>query len=446
MNVHVRPEVCSPCAETYHVRACTDLSKPYIFVSYSHKNTSEVCKLLRLMKDNHFRFWYDEGITSGSEWDDVLYERITNCTQFVCFLTKDAVRSGHVKNEIHIAIKYGRRILPVFLDDVELRGGLELALDRQQSLISSHYGETEFHQRLCAVLDTQAIEAIVTSAGTAQEELNRRYRLKGKIGGGFSGAVYLAENLRTGGDVIVKHGTVDNSFTGNAIRQSYTAECMALSQRISCFAPTVFDQMSDENNIFLVETVAPGISLNKLEGLSDKEVVQIILKAARVLKRFHERGIIHCDIKPEHLFCQDEDVFLIDFGACRRIGQLQDRHILGSHGYAAPECYGRYVAADKNQKPEGLDERVDVYALGRCMLFTLARMHGIVTALDTDKTMILDQSCFSANRNMYSVDQQRYRSEISPLLRAVVDKMVCKDREERFFSMDEVIDCLQDLC
>ena len=251
------------------------------------------------------RFWYDEGIASGAEWGDVLYERITNCTQFVCFLTKDAVQSAHVKNEVHIASKYGRRILPVFLDDVELRGALELSLDRQQSLVSTHYEETEFYQRLCAVLDPQAIEKIVTSAGTAQEELDKRYRLHKKIGGGFSGTVYLSENLRTGGNVIVKHGTVDSSYTGDAIRQSYMAECMALSQQISSFSPIVFDLIADEHNIFLAETVAPGISINKLSGLSDHDVAQIILKAAKILKSFHERGLIHCDIKPEHIFCND---------------------------------------------------------------------------------------------------------------------------------------------
>lgn len=438
-----QPEICVPCVEKFQVQAVTDLSKPYIFVSYCHKNTPQVCKLLKLMKDNHFRFWYDEGIASGAEWGDVLYERITNCTQFVCFLTKDAVQSAHVKNEVHIASKYGRRILPVFLDDVELRGALELSLDRQQSLVSTHYEETEFYQRLCAVLDPQAIEKIVTSAGTAQEELDKRYRLHKKIGGGFSGTVYLSENLRTGGNVIVKHGTVDSSYTGDAIRQSYMAECMALSQQISSFSPIVFDLIADEHNIFLAETVAPGISINKLSGLSDHDVAQIILKAAKILKSFHERGLIHCDIKPEHIFCHDGEVFLIDFGACRQIGQLQDSHVLGSHGYAAPECYGRYVGPKEGRKFENLDGRVDIFALGRCMMFTLARMHGIVTPLDMEKTQVLDQSFFSADRKVYAVDQERYRSEISPLIRAVVDKMTCKDRGERFHSMDEVIDCLK---
>lgn len=436
------PNSCTPCCGPYQIRACTDFSKPYIFVSYAHKNTAEVCRLLQLMNDNHFRFWYDEGIASGAQWEDVLYERITNCAQFVCFFTKDAVRSDHVKNEIHIAKKYGRRILPVFLDDVELRGGLELSLDRQQSLNSSNFSEEEFYQRLCAALDPKTLEKISTTDSSAQNEIKKSYRLLQRVGGGFSGSVYLAENVRTNAKVIIKHGTVDNSITGEAIRSSYLTECQVLSQQISYFSPLAIDYLSDESNIYLVEGYVQGTPLNKLEALTNDQIVGIILKAAMILKRYHQHGWIHCDLKPEHIFCHDGEVFLIDFGACCRIGQVASGNMLGSISYAAPEQFGVYVREEDRREYPVLDNRADIYGLGRCLLITLARMHGSLIAVDDSKTIVLPDDSFSVNQNLYLLNSERYQKEVHPLLRAVVDKMTSREAKNRFSGMDEVIECL----
>ena len=42
--------------------------QPYIFVSYSRKDMDSVQSVLRILKINHFRFWYDKGLKSGLEW------------------------------------------------------------------------------------------------------------------------------------------------------------------------------------------------------------------------------------------------------------------------------------------------------------------------------------------------------------------------------------------
>ncbi len=438
----VNTPIPCPCSGKNGIRSCTDFSKPYIFISYSHKDSAEVCRLLQMLQDNHFRFWYDEGIGSGAEWDDVLYDRITGCTQFVCFFTRASVESYHVKNEIHIARKYSKPVLPVFLDDVVLHGGLELSLDRQQSLTQGNYSEPEFHQRLCAALDPQTLNSIVTTENSAKEELGKNYRIIQQIGGGFSGNVYLAENIRTGSKVIIKHGTVDNSYTGEAVRTSYEKESKVLSKQISCFAPITIDYFADESNIYLVESYIQGQSLNKLEHLTDRQIVEIFCKTAKILRSYHQNGIVHCDIKPEHMICNDDQVFLIDFGACYLEGQTTPYHPTGTVQYAAPEQFRRI---DPNGKPEELsiDPRTDIFALGRSLMFTLARNHGILSQIKADRTMILDrQYSYSYKENIYSLDQQQYCREISPLLRSVIEKMIAERPSQRFSDMDEVITCL----
>ena len=45
--------------------ACSDLDKPFLFISYSSQDTDVVQRTLAELERNHFRFWYDDGIPSG---------------------------------------------------------------------------------------------------------------------------------------------------------------------------------------------------------------------------------------------------------------------------------------------------------------------------------------------------------------------------------------------
>ena len=422
------------------VCACTDFSKPYIFVSYSHKNQAQVSKILEMMQSNHFRFWYDEGIASGAQWEDVLYDRIVGCSQFVCFFSKDAVQSEHIKNEVHVARKYNKHILPVFLDDVVLHGGLELALDRQQSLTMSEYTQEEFYRQLCRALDRHTLERITAAGDDVSGELKSRYRIISQLGGGFSGNVYLAENVRTGGKVVVKQVSVDTSYVGDAIRTAYENECRALSMQASCHAPVILDYLTDEHNIFLVETFVQGTSLQQMKGLTDAEVVEIFCKTARVLQEFHNAGIVHCDIKPEHILIRGEEVFLLDFGACHIAGQCNDNHTIGTLHYAAPE---QFRSPMNDCEACTVDARADVFALGKSLLFVLAANHGILEIKDLSKTTILQEEvAITGKDKSYVLDGDRYNREIHPVLRAIIDKMTAHTLSRRFRSMEEVDQCL----
>lgn len=442
IDVITTTEGCNPCNPGVH--ATKDFSKPYIFVSYCHGDTEAVCRLLQVMEENHFRFWYDEGIASGSQWEDVLYERITDCAQFVCFFTQKAVQSEHIKNEVHLARKYGKQILPVFLDDVTLRGGLELALDRHQSLKAADYTTEEFHRQLCRSLDRNTLEKIDAPTNDIFAQLQSRYRILSQIGGGFGGNVYLAENLRTGGKVVIKSAALDDSYTGDSIRCAFRNECSALSAQVSCHAPVVLDFLSDEHNIFLVETLVQGTPLDKLTGLTDMEILGIFRKTARLLQRFHDAGLVHCDMKPEHIFIDGDEVSLVDFGACHRIGQCCDNYTIGTLHYAAPE---QFRASAGGECACEIDGRTDIFALGRCLLFVLAANHGLLEIKDFSKTALLDrETTFYEKDNSYVVDRDGYCDAIHPLLRAVVDKMTARDMEKRFRSMEEVNRCLAAFC
>ena len=94
--------------------------EPYIFISYAHADTEQVMRFIHEMKDTH-RFWYDEGIPSGSEWVSTIAERIQHCAVFLLFVSNAAIESKNVRNEISYAANYVDKILNyVVLDLVVL--------------------------------------------------------------------------------------------------------------------------------------------------------------------------------------------------------------------------------------------------------------------------------------------------------------------------------------
>ena len=86
-------------------------SEPYIFVSYSHKDSERVLPILNAMIHDGYRVWYDEGIPWSSEWREVIENHIRRCSIFLAFLSPDYVESKECRSEISYARKTKNRFL-----------------------------------------------------------------------------------------------------------------------------------------------------------------------------------------------------------------------------------------------------------------------------------------------------------------------------------------------
>ncbi len=43
-------------------------SRPYVFISYSHRDSDRVLDIISELDRRKLRLWYDEGIPAGSDW------------------------------------------------------------------------------------------------------------------------------------------------------------------------------------------------------------------------------------------------------------------------------------------------------------------------------------------------------------------------------------------
>ena len=79
--------------------------EPYLFVSYSHSDSSRVFPILEALEKRGFRIWFDQGIELGAEWPESVAMHLSNCTVCLAFLSQNAVQSVNCRQEISYAIK-----------------------------------------------------------------------------------------------------------------------------------------------------------------------------------------------------------------------------------------------------------------------------------------------------------------------------------------------------
>ena len=125
------------------------MEKPYVFVSYAHKNSHNVMPAIAQLKAQGVCLWYDDGIEAGSEWPEFVAERVMNCTKFVLFISEAYLESQNCKRELNFAISQKKEVLSVFIEEVKLSPGMEMQLGTYQALFRNRFPDTE---SFCAAL------------------------------------------------------------------------------------------------------------------------------------------------------------------------------------------------------------------------------------------------------------------------------------------------------
>jgi len=197
------------------------------------------------------------------------------------------------------------------------------------------------------------------------------YHVRGLIGQGGMGSVFLAEHVLIGRRVALK--VLDPRIADNAEAVSrFFVEARAANDIQHPNIVDVTDLGTHEGRPFIVMEYLDGETLEArlaLKGrLAPAEAVVIARQIASALGAAHERGLVHRDLKPANVvICSHDDyphfVKVLDFGIAKLLGgsrvagahNTENGTALGTPAYMSPEqCLGE----------EGLDHRSDVYSLG----------------------------------------------------------------------------------
>ncbi len=199
--------------------------------------------------------------------------------------------------------------------------------------------------------------------------LDGKYEIRGRLGGGGMGDVYLARRKVLGDDVAVKV-IRPSGPDPDAWRERFLREARACAQLRHPHIVSVLDfSVADQEQPYLVMEYLNGPSLAdelRSRGRFDlASMRQVVRAVGGALSLAHASGVAHRDLKPQnivsHRYQSGEIVYkVIDFGLVTlragddRTALTAAHEFLGTVAYAAPEQFSGAVA----------DARSDQYSLG----------------------------------------------------------------------------------
>ncbi|MBQ7600802.1 MAG: toll/interleukin-1 receptor domain-containing protein [Lachnospiraceae bacterium] len=125
--------------------------EPYIFISYSHRDSERVFPILKHLASKGYRLWYDEGIDPGSEWPEAIASHLAKCYICIAFISRNSLNSQNCRREINFALNPEKKLnfLSVMLEEAEMTPGMELQLSTYQSILKYKYPSEEyFYEKL----------------------------------------------------------------------------------------------------------------------------------------------------------------------------------------------------------------------------------------------------------------------------------------------------------
>ena len=182
-----------------------------------------------------------------------------------------------------------------------------------------------------------------------------RYRLTERIDRGGTAEVWRARDERLDRDVAVK---VLGAEAEPAFRERFTMEARRAAAVSHPHIVTVFDEGQDGNDAFIVMEEVRGRSLRDIVAergsLPAPEAARLVAQIAGALDATHQAGLVHLDVKPANVIVDNSgNAKLTDFGIARAARDSEERELVGTARYIAPErVEGKPVSA-----------RTDVYGL-----------------------------------------------------------------------------------
>jgi len=160
----------------------------------------------------------------------------------------------------------------------------------------------------------------------------------------------------------------------------------------------------------------------------EPEALAIILQIARALEHAHARGFIHRDVKPKNIMItQDGVAKLADMGLAREAKDAEAAAKEKGRAYGTPY----YISPEQVRGVEDVDFRADIYSLGATLYHMVT---GKVPFEGSTPASIMHKHLKEP-----LIPPDHINAKLSTGLAEVVERMMAKDRDQRYLSTTDLI-------
>ena len=268
-----------------------------------------------------------------------------------------------------------------------------------------------------------------------------RFKFEQILGTGAVGTVFRATDTVIAQQVAIKLITIEDNDS-EAIKQiKHEARTLALIQ--SPHVGKIRDVLEHENFVAIIMDLVRGENIKDWiqtqQAAPPLILAQVMKQTAEGLHAAHQKGIVHRDVKPDNIHIEIRannrvHTTVIDFGIAHKFGEATKEVELffGTPAFAAPE----QIRAQKL-----FDHRVDIYALG-CVFYFMATTK---LPFKAKKGMAMLRHHLRTPHPFFTKQTPHLNDSLLTCYNWILSKMMAKDPNNRFQSMDEVIDVFSSL-
>ena len=255
-----------------------------------------------------------------------------------------------------------------------------------------------------------------------------------KIGEGGVGTVYLATD-----DMLQRHVAVKVLKSGISLEEEnmkrFQSEAVTLARLRHPNITMLYNLVQNRGCWYMIMEYVDGETLESLlkkhGSLHVTQVLPIALQTLEGLRHAHAKGVIHRDLKPSNLMLSVEgEVKIMDFGIARISG--------GSRLTKVGQAVGtpHYMSPEQVRGQEG-NHASDIYSLGIVLYELLTG----VTPFDSES----EYEIMHAHTSRKPIPPNALNNEIPEALNNAIMKALSKNPLQRFESMSEFKQCLQQI-
>jgi serine/threonine-protein kinase len=260
-----------------------------------------------------------------------------------------------------------------------------------------------------------------------EERYIGKYRIKGELGRGGMGAVYLAEQPGLGREVAIKE-LIHTATTDPVALQRFLQEAQVMARTSHPNLVQVHDlEIMGDANYIVLEFVR-GKSLRDWLNrgpIAPPQVFAVMHGVLQALDYAHKHAVVHRDMKPENVLLSDEGMVKVaDFGVAR----LTDDSGVGSTATKTGTTVGtpQYMSPEQVASSK-VDGRSDLYSTG-IMFYELVTGQPPFTSTEADGPFTLMAKHVQAPPKPPSV----HRPGLDVAVEQVILKSLSKRPEDRF--------------
>ena len=264
-----------------------------------------------------------------------------------------------------------------------------------------------------------------------------RYQIEKILGQGAMGEVYLAHDRELDRRVALKVPKITEAEDAEELMGRFYREARAAATLEHSGICSVYDVGCLDGINYIAMAYIEGLPLSSFikQGKikSMRNIGVVIRKLAQALESAHQNGVIHRDLKPANIMMNEgKEPVIMDFGLARQLNKEETSRltmvgtVMGTPAYMSPE----QVSGDINLV--GCES--DIYSLG-VILYEL--LTGGELPFQGPVVVIIGQIL-----GKEPGPPSELKPGVDPELEAICLKMMAKKIEDRYQSMQEVVDAL----